>query len=36
MVPIIFFCFMFDILSEKFRANILSRSVSSVIPNTVV
>ena len=28
------FAFMFDILSEKFRANILSRMVSNVIPNS--
>ena len=34
-VPIINFCFMFAILSVKFRANILSRSVSNVIPNSL-
>ena len=32
---IIFFVFMFDILSVKFRVNILSRSVSNVIPNSL-
>ena len=26
---------MFDILSETFRANILSRSVSNVVPNSL-
>ena len=31
---LLFFVFMFDILSKKFRVNILSRSVSNVIPNS--